>query len=57
MAKFKDMKTLQKLSSTDAALYNLFKRDGQATSRSDYKRNGSAPLTERYQVLALSWLD
>ena len=52
MAKFKDIKTLQKFVSVHAALYNLFNLDRHLTSRSDYKLNRSAALAEWQQVMA-----
>ena len=52
MAKFKDVKTLQKFVSVHAALYNLFNLDRHLTSRSDYKLNRSAALAEWQQVMA-----
>ena len=52
MAKFKDVKTLQKFVSVHAALYNLFNLDRHLTSRSDYKQNRSAALAEWQRVMA-----
>jgi putative transposase len=52
MARFRDIKTLQKFVAVHAALYNLFNLDRKLIRRSVYKENRSAALAEWQQVLA-----
>ena len=50
MAKFRDIKTLQKFASSHASIHNHFNLDRQLTRRDDFKQNRSAALTEWRQL-------
>ena len=46
MAKFRDMKTLQKIASVHASSHNLFNQDRHLNRRDIFKQNCSAALAE-----------
>jgi putative transposase len=52
MAKFRDMKTLQKFAAAHASTYNHFNHDRHLNSRDIFKRNRSAALAEWRQLVA-----
>jgi putative transposase len=52
MAKFRDMKTLQKFAAAHASIYNHFNHDRHLNSRDIFKRNRSAALAEWRQLVA-----
>ncbi len=52
MAKFKDIKTLQKFASVHASIHNHFNFDRHLNRRSIFKQNRSAALAEWRQVAA-----
>jgi putative transposase len=52
MAKFRDVKTLQKFASAHASIHNHFNQDRQLKSRDIFKKNRSAALAEWYQLAA-----
>ena len=52
MAKFRDVKTLQKFASVHAALHNLFNQDRHLNRRATFKQNRSAALAEWRQLVA-----
>jgi putative transposase len=52
MAKFRDVKTLQKFASVHASLHNLFNQDRHLNRRDIFKQNRSAALAEWRQLAA-----
>jgi len=52
MAKFRDIKTLQKFASVHASIHNHFNHDRQLNPRQTFKRNRSAALAEWRQLAA-----
>jgi putative transposase len=52
MAKFRDMKTLQKFAATHASIHNHFNRDRYLNSRDIFKQNRAAALAEWRQLAA-----
>jgi putative transposase len=52
MAKFRNVKTLQKFASAHASIHNLFNLDRHLNRRSDFKQNRSAALAEWRQLAA-----
>jgi len=52
MAKFRDVKTLQKFASVHASIHNHFNHDRRLVPREIYKRNRSAALIEWRELLA-----
>ena len=52
MARFRDIKTLQKLSSAHASIHNHFNLDRQLNNRETFKQNRSAALAEWRQLAA-----
>jgi putative transposase len=52
MAKFRDMKTLQKFAAAHALIHNHFNHDRRLNSRDIFKRNRSAALAEWRQLVA-----
>jgi putative transposase len=52
MAKFRDMKTLQKFASVHASLHNHFNQDRHLNRRDIFKQNRSAALAEWRQLAA-----
>ncbi len=50
MAKFRDVKTLQKLASVHASLHNHFNQDRQLNRRDIFRQNRSAALAEWRQL-------
>ena len=52
MARFRDIKTLQKFASAHASIHNLFNLERHLTRRSDFKANRSAALAEWRQLAA-----
>ena len=52
MAKFRDMKTLQKFAVAHASIYNHFNHDRHLNSRDIFKRNRSAALAEWRHLVA-----
>jgi putative transposase len=52
MSKFRDIKTLQKFCSIHASIHNHFNFDRHLNSRSVYKKNRTAALTEWRQLAA-----
>ncbi len=52
MAKFRDVKTLQKFASIHASLHNHFNQDRHLNRRDIFKHNRSAALAEWYQLAA-----
>ena len=48
MARFRDMKTLQKFSATYASIHNHFNQDIHLTRRDIFKENRAAALDEWY---------
>ena len=52
MARFRDIKTLQKFASAHASIHNHFNLDRQLTRRDDFKQNRSAALIEWRQLAA-----
>lgn len=51
MAKFRDIKILQKFASNHAAIHNQLNLDRKLTCREDFKENRSAVLAE-WRILA-----
>jgi putative transposase len=51
MARFRDIKTLQKFASSHAAVHNHFNQERHLVSRDIYKQNRSAALAE-WRLLA-----
>ncbi len=52
MARFRDIKTLQKFASTHASIYNHFNLDRHLNNRETFKKNRSAALAEWRQLAA-----
>jgi putative transposase len=52
MAKFRDMKTLQKFAAAHASIHNHFNLDRHLNSRDIFKQNRSAALVEWRQLAA-----
>jgi putative transposase len=52
MAKFRDMKTLQKFAATHASIYNHFNLDRHLNRRDTFKKNRAAALAEWRQLAA-----
>ena len=52
MARFRDIKTLQKFASVHASIHNHFNLDRHLTKREDFKKNRSAALAEWRQLAA-----
>ena len=52
MAKFRDMKTLQKFTATHASIHNHFNLDRHLNRRDIFKQNRSAALAEWRQLAA-----
>ncbi len=52
MAKFGDVKTLQKFASAHASIHNLFNLDRHLNRRDIFKQNRSAALAEWRQLAA-----
>jgi putative transposase len=52
MARFRDIKTLQKFASAHASIFNHFNHDRHLNSREIYKQNRSAALAEWRQLAA-----
>lgn len=54
MAKFRDIKTLQKFAAAHASIHNHFNLDRHLNRRDIFKQNRSAALAERRQLGSLS---
>ncbi len=52
MAKFRDMKTLQKFAAAHASIYNHFNHDRHLNRRHIFKQNRSTALAEWHQLVA-----
>jgi putative transposase len=52
MAKFRDIKTLQKFASVHASIHNYFDKDRHLNRRDIFKQNRAAALAERRQLAA-----
>ncbi len=52
MAKFRDIKTLQKFASAHASIHNHFNQERHLNRRSVFKQNRSAALAEWRQLAA-----
>jgi len=52
MARFRDIKTLQKFASAHASIFNHFNHDRQLTNRETFKKNRSAALADWHQLAA-----
>ena len=52
MAKFRDMKTLQKFAATHASIHNHFNHDRHLNPRDIFKQNRAAALAEWRQLTA-----
>jgi len=52
MAKFRDVKTLQKFAATHASIHNHFNLERHLNKRDKFKRDRSAALAEWYQLAA-----
>ncbi len=52
MAKFRDVKTLQKFASVHASIYNHFNLERHLTHRDKFKSNRAAALAEWRQLAA-----
>jgi hypothetical protein len=52
MARFRDIKTLQKFASVHASLFNHFNTDRHLIGRDIFKQNGSAALVEWRELAA-----
>ena len=50
MARFRDIKTLQKFASAHASIHNHFSKDRHLNSRDIFKQNRAAALAERRQL-------
>ena len=50
MAKFRDMKTLQKFAAVPASIHNHFNRDRHLNRRDTFEQNRAAALAERRQL-------
>ncbi len=51
MARFRDIKTLQKFASTHASIHNHFNHDRHLKSRDTFKKNRLAALAEWRQIV------
>ena len=52
MAKFRDMKTLQKFGAAHASIHNHFNHDRHLNSRNNFKQTRAAALAEWRQLAA-----
>ena len=52
MARFRDIKTLQKMTSVHAPIFNLFNLQRHVIDRATFRQNRSAALAEWREVLA-----
>ncbi len=52
MAKFGDMKTLQKFTAVHASIHDHFNQDGHLNRRNIFKQNGAAALAEWRELMA-----
>jgi len=52
MARFRDIKTLQKFTSAHASIHNHFNHDRHLNQRSTFKANRSAALAEWRELVA-----
>ena len=52
VARFREIKTLQKFASAHASIFNHFNHDRHLNARETYKRNRSAALAEWCQLAA-----
>ena len=52
MAKFRDMKTLQKFATAHASIHNHFNHDRYLNNRNAFKQNRAAALAEWRQLAA-----
>ena len=52
MAKFRDMKTLQKFAAAHASIHNPFNKDRHLNRRDIFKQNRAAALAEWRQLAA-----
>ncbi len=52
MARFRDIKTLQKFAAVHASIHNHFNQGRQLTRRDNFKQNRSAALAEWRQLAA-----
>ena len=52
MARFRDIRTLQKFASVHAAIHNHFNLDRHLTPRDTFKQNRAAALAEWHQLAA-----
>ncbi len=52
MAKFRDMKTLQKFTSVHASIHNHFNQDRHLNRRDTFKQNRSSALAEWRELMA-----
>ena len=52
MARFRDIKALQKFASAHASIHNHFNQDRHLNRRDIFKQNSSTALAERRQVAA-----
>ncbi len=52
MAKFRDVKTLQKFAAVHASIHNHFNRDRHLNRRDIFKQNRSAALVAWHQLAA-----
>jgi len=52
MARFRDIKALQKFASVHASIHNLFNQDRHLNRRDSYKQMRSAALAEWRQLVA-----
>ena len=52
MARFRDIKTLQKFAAVHASIHNHFNQDRHLNRRDVFKQNRSAALAERRQLAA-----
>ena len=52
MAKFRDMKTLQKFAAAHASIHNYFNKDRHLNRRDIFKQNRAAALAEWRQLAA-----
>jgi putative transposase len=52
MARFRDIKTLQKFASAHASIHNHFNQDRHLSRRDTFKKNRSAAMAEWRQLAA-----
>ncbi len=52
MARFRDLKTLQKFTSAHASIHNQFNLDRHLNNRETFKQNRPATLAEKRQLAA-----